>query len=78
MFCLTRSQTIRKHYDDLHAAGVIHNDVEWRHVLLRGNQIRLIDFDRALTRDDAVDDDMWQRMCRRENIFVARMLGLSR
>jgi len=58
---------------------VVHNDVEWRHVLRSGSRIRLIDFERATTREggDFEGIDRWERKCRAEMLVVEEMLALG-
>lgn len=65
---------IRALYAALHSAGVRHGDVSWRHVLQRGNEIRLIDFDRARVRNEQMSDNEWKRLCALEMREVEEML----
>ncbi len=53
-------------YSALHDAGVIHNDVSWRHILRQGNSLRLIDFERAIRKKDDDGDDWWKEACGHE------------
>ena len=62
-------------YGALHLAGVIHSDVTWRHVLRRGNSLRIIDFERALTRLGHQDDRTWRERCEMEMSAVEIMLS---
>lgn len=61
------SHTIRRHYEALHDAGVIHNDVSWRHILRRPDEsdLWIVDFDRAIARSNE-DDIEWYRRCASE------------
>lgn len=53
--------------------------MEWRHVLRSGSRIRLIDFERATTREggDFEGIDRWERKCRAEMLVVEEMLALG-
>lgn len=58
------STKIRRHYEALHDAGVLHNDIGWCHILRRPDHstVWIIDFDRAVVRSGE-DDDEWDRLC---------------
>lgn len=71
------SDRIRDIYDELHDAGVLHGDVEWRHVLSRERSqtnLCLIDFGRAKLRSDMSDQE-WQISMKREQLSVESMLS---
>ncbi|KAK8858677.1 hypothetical protein IAR55_002906 [Kwoniella newhampshirensis] len=69
----TIRRIIERMYDRIHAAGVLHNDVAWRHILGFGTRLRLIDFDRSIARGD-MNDWYWDLACRREKDEVRAML----
>lgn len=58
----------------LHDAGVLHNDVHYRHILQRDGLVRLIDFDRAIVRDEHTDE-VWDTLCQKEMANVSKVLG---
>lgn len=70
------SHTIRRHYEALHDAGVIHNDVSWHHILRRYDdaQLWIVDFDRAVVRTSE-DDIEWYRRCAAEMEQVDLLLA---
>lgn len=70
------SHTIRRHYEALHGAGVIHNDVSWRHILRRPDEsdLWIVDFDRAIVRSNE-DDIEWYRRCASEMEQVDLLLA---
>lgn len=54
---LTRRQAIRAAYDELHAAGVVHNDLNLCNILVSGgSRLSLVDFESALQTGDAEFD----------------------
>jgi len=76
-------------YEGLHSSGIIHNDVEWRHVLyplnsrtdtLDPNLLCLVDFGRSRRRfgdeqnEKLMDDVKWTRMVGAEMANVLAML----
>lgn len=63
-------------YHALHAAGVLHGDVEWRHVREKDGKMRLIDFDRATILQDLPDTQKqyWDVITATEMDNVERML----
>jgi len=63
-------------YKRIHAAGFVHNDVELRHIIWKGDlqSIKIIDFDESQTRDNGMNDDMWESWCRDEIQQVAQLL----
>ncbi len=55
---------MRQAVDRIHAAGVLHQDLEWRHILSspspQGPRITVIDYDRAVKREDLpYSDENW-------------------
>lgn len=65
--------TIRRHYRALHAAGVLHGNVAWRHILQHDDDIRLVNFERAVLRTT----EGWDKLCADEMKAVDRMLNAS-
>lgn len=61
------SNTIRRHYEALHDAGVLHNNVGWPHILCHPSHcaIRIVDFSRAVARSDETDPE-WDHRCASE------------
>jgi serine/threonine protein kinase len=77
-----RRYTILSHYDVLHRLGVLHNDVESRHIreaALDGeeNAVRIIDFSNARFKDD-YDEKTWRKLCKSEMSDVEAMIRLGR
>ena len=64
---------VRSLYKALHHAGVIHNDVDWRHILVCRTQLRLIDFDIATTKCD-FNEEEWSLECEGEMDMVNELL----
>jgi len=68
-------------YTSLHASGVVHNDVEYRHWLRppggESSRIRLIDFDCAVVRDrrDEEYGSEWEQLVEGEMARVKSLLG---
>ncbi len=53
---LTGREAIRAAYDKLHAAGVVHNDVNLCNIMVSGPRLSLVDFEGALrTGEDEFD-----------------------
>ncbi len=61
---------VRILYSILHDKGVLHNDVEARHILLTGREIRLVDFERSIERQATESDAEWRTRCDRELLTV--------
>lgn len=63
-------------YTDLHAAGVIHGDVQWRHIRRLGmcKTLQLVDFDRAQLRSAGMSEEDWDDLTRMEMDCVEIML----
>lgn len=71
--------SILAHYDNLHAAGVVHGDVDARHVVGHGDDlqtVRLIDFDHATVRS-AENERYWSTMVEKEMAEVRELVGAS-
>jgi tRNA A-37 threonylcarbamoyl transferase component Bud32 len=47
LFADTASPKIKQLYDRIHQAGVVHGDIQLRHIRRRGDGLCLIDFDHA-------------------------------
>lgn len=61
-------------YAAIHAAGVCHGEVAWRHVRRDGaGTLRLIDFNQATLRGGQWDEE-WSALCSRERREVERMM----
>lgn len=54
---LTCREAIRAAYDKLHAAGVVHNDINLCNIMVSGPRLSLVDFEGALRAGDAEFDD---------------------
>lgn len=67
---------MRKAYSDLHAAGVVHGDVQWGHIRRLGmsRNLQLIDFDRAQLRSAGMAEAVWEELTRIEMDCVESML----
>ncbi len=64
-------------YSASHDAGVIHNDVSRRHLLRRGHNLRVIDFERAIGRKAVCDEDednQWKEACDNEMWILDALL----
>lgn len=66
--------TVKKHYEDLHAAGVLHIDVGWHHILRHNDAIRLVGFKSSVIRTIETDE-VWAEKCSEEMGKVNGMLG---
>ena len=73
MSLIRGSRKVRSLYKALHQAGVIHNDVEWRHILVCRTQLRLVDFVSATTKSD-YDEEQWSLVCNAEMDMVNELL----
>lgn len=78
VFCLfadkhARRDRIRNMYGSLHAVGVVHGDVEWRHILRKDDRLFIIDYDRALVQEESEEDGVWDRWTARELADVQTM-----
>lgn len=67
---------MRKAYADLHAAGVLHGDVQWRHIRRLGmsKALQLVDFDRAQLRSAGMSEEDWEVLTRMEKDCVEILL----
>lgn len=67
---------MRKAYADLHAAGVLHGDVQWRHIRRLGmsKALQLVDFDRAQLRSAGMSEEDWEVLTRMEMDCVEILL----
>jgi len=74
------SNKILSLYKKLHDAGLVHNDVELRHIIWKGDthSIKLIDFDNSRTRDDCRNDEEWDSWCKGEINEVANLLATAK
>ncbi|WVR00434.1 hypothetical protein IAU59_007577 [Kwoniella sp. CBS 9459] len=68
---------IRSMYSRLHLAGVIHDDVSWKHILYRATpggpepeELRIVDFGHSTIRDSSFDEDTWSARCEIEMEWV--------
>lgn len=69
-------KSVRKAYADLHAAGVLHGDVQWRHIRRLGmsKALQLVDFDRAQLRSACMSEEDWEDLTRIEMDCVEILL----
>lgn len=63
------SNQIKQAYEAIHKCGVIHGDVDERHLFALNGSIRVIDFDRCKLKSK-YDDSEWEALVEDENIRV--------
>ncbi len=74
---LNHSRNIRSIYIQIHAAGVLHNDVQWRHVRCSDDKVFVIDFGNARLREEFGSEQGWEAAKREEMIRLEMMLDMN-
>lgn len=65
-----------KAYEDLHAAGVLHNTPRPEHWRLDENGMRIVSFTEAMFRDDMHPVE-WEDACKAEKLMVHDILSAT-
>lgn len=75
-FTEDRGSRIRNLMADIHQIGILHSDIQPRHILLQedSDRILILDFDRAQTFPPNKMNQKWKRAFEREHLLVEDLL----